>query len=57
MILDSHTFLKYYYRWIFVGLLSNTELAKLSCNKKAKLGNERENGRVQVPSKFCPVII
>jgi hypothetical protein len=55
--LDLHTFLKYYYQWIFLGLLSNTKYAKLSCNKKAELENERENGRVQVPSKFCPVII
>jgi hypothetical protein len=48
MVLDLHTF--------FLGLLNNTKLAKLSCNKKAELGNARENGRVQVPSKFCPVI-
>jgi hypothetical protein len=46
MILDLHPFLKYYYQWIFLGLLNNTKLAKLSCNEKAALGNERENGRV-----------
>jgi hypothetical protein len=56
MILDLHTIFKYYYQWIFLGLLNDTKLAKLSCNKKAELGNERKNGRIQVPSKFCPVI-
>jgi hypothetical protein len=57
MILDLHTFFKYYYQWIFLGLLNDTKLAKLSCNKKAEFGNERENQRIQVPSKLCPVII
>jgi len=57
MILDLHTFLKYYYQWIFLGLLNDTKFAKLSCNKKAEFGNERENERIQVPSKLCPVII